>query len=275
MDPVGVVELLQLQQLAVLPALVLAGVRPHPVLSLYEQGAAVQIDREEPRGRLGPLQLHVVNRAEVVRQALRASSHKRLAHEDHDPVLLRHGLQAHRHVDVGGEVGGVDLVLAAYGALDGPAAVEAEAQVHAAPGAQALLQPRVEAVGGEDVGAVHPSEDLRKGEDGHVRQPHLLVLGHPSGAPDDQERVAVVLVRGPVELVHDSVHDLGDLVHESHDLLLQHLGRGAEVADPDAAHDAVHARALEHRVHAAVGALHVLADDVGARLTEAKGEERT
>mmetsp|Transcript_80074 Transcript_80074/g.248509 ORF Transcript_80074/g.248509 Transcript_80074/m.248509 type:complete len:631 (-) Transcript_80074:970-2862(-) len=274
MDPVGVVELLQLQQLAVLPALVLAGVRPHPVLSLYEQGAAVQIDREEPRGRLGPLQLHVVNRAEVVRQALRASSHKRLAHEDHDPVLLRHGLQAHRHVDVGGEVGGVDLELRADRALDGPAEVQAEAQAHAvfvAPREQRRVLPVLSQL----PVAVRGGQDLDEGHDaqlGDLRAELGLVEPH---APDEKEGLPHILVRGPEVLVYNPVHDLRDLVHEDHRLLLQHLRGDGEVLDLAVAVDGLNLPPRDHRVHADVVVVQVVADNLTASLAEAQREQGT
>mmetsp|Transcript_28243 Transcript_28243/g.60607 ORF Transcript_28243/g.60607 Transcript_28243/m.60607 type:complete len:226 (-) Transcript_28243:1031-1708(-) len=52
-----------------------------------------------------------------------------LAHENHHPVLLAGAHHAGGHVDVGREIGGVDLVLAAHRTLDGPTGVHAENHV--------------------------------------------------------------------------------------------------------------------------------------------------
>mmetsp|Transcript_83802 Transcript_83802/g.260419 ORF Transcript_83802/g.260419 Transcript_83802/m.260419 type:complete len:235 (+) Transcript_83802:815-1519(+) len=130
------------------------------------------------------------------------------------------------------------------------------------------------AVAGEVRGAVDGAQDLGEGDDRQIRHPlrlRPLLLLH---APDDEEGLPVVLVRRPVVLVRHAVDDLCDHVHEGVDLRLQHLGRDGEVADPAHADDAVHPGAGNHRVDGhGLLALHVVSDDVGARLAEAEGEQ--
>mmetsp|Transcript_108712 Transcript_108712/g.306364 ORF Transcript_108712/g.306364 Transcript_108712/m.306364 type:complete len:257 (+) Transcript_108712:945-1715(+) len=74
--------------------------------------------------------------------------------------------------------------------------------------------------------------------------------------------------------VHAAVHDLANLVHEDHHLLLQHFGRVHEIPDATKADDGVDLRTWDHRVHAGTSAaLHVLADDLSSSLTEAQREK--
>mmetsp|Transcript_117920 Transcript_117920/g.328516 ORF Transcript_117920/g.328516 Transcript_117920/m.328516 type:complete len:258 (+) Transcript_117920:424-1197(+) len=241
------------------------------------------INREAPIVKVNTVELYWVgrpNESDLVDQPheghhiLGAKCHHRLRSQDAYAVYPRSELNARSDAHVGRQVRRVNLELAADSPLDRPATVEAETQVDAAVRPEPLLQPRVEPVVGEHDGPVDSSEDLGEGEDGHVSELPHLGLGHPGGAPDDQEGVAVVLVRSPVELVDNSVHYLRDLIDELHDLLLQHLRGGAEIAYPCIAHDALHTQALDHRVHArSVGALHVLAHDVGSGLSEAERQQ--
>mmetsp|Transcript_54176 Transcript_54176/g.167965 ORF Transcript_54176/g.167965 Transcript_54176/m.167965 type:complete len:309 (-) Transcript_54176:324-1250(-) len=152
--------------------------------------------------------------------------------------------------------------------------MQGEAQVHAEPRAQALLQARVPAVARQCGRLVHTGEDPREGDEREVGQALAEEALEAVRAPDDEEGVAHVLVDRSVVLVDDAVNDLRNLVHELHDLALKDLGREAEVPDPGVADDALHAAAWDHRVDArAVQAAHVVAHDVRARLPEAQGQQ--
>mmetsp|Transcript_31942 Transcript_31942/g.71915 ORF Transcript_31942/g.71915 Transcript_31942/m.71915 type:complete len:247 (-) Transcript_31942:1399-2139(-) len=77
-----------------------------------------------------------------------------------------------------------------------------------------------------------------------------------------------------MELIDDAVHDLRDLIHEGHDLALEHLGRSAEVPDPGGADYALDARAIDHGINSGtIGAVHVVLNDVRTRLSEAKRQQ--
>mmetsp|Transcript_100008 Transcript_100008/g.224103 ORF Transcript_100008/g.224103 Transcript_100008/m.224103 type:complete len:320 (+) Transcript_100008:203-1162(+) len=168
----------------------------------------------------------------------------------------------------------VNLELAPDRSLDGPTGVQAEAHIHAATGAEAVLQAGVRPVACEHRRPVDGPQDLREGHDGQFRHPldpaDLLLL-HP---PDDEEGLPVVLVRRPVELVRHTVDDLCDHVHEGVDPGLQNLRGHAEVADAADADDALHDGAGDHCVDAdGLLAPHVVLDDVGASLAEAESEQ--
>mmetsp|Transcript_95904 Transcript_95904/g.254774 ORF Transcript_95904/g.254774 Transcript_95904/m.254774 type:complete len:380 (-) Transcript_95904:852-1991(-) len=235
----------------------------------------VQVDRVEPDRLLGALDGDVVDQTADHGHVMAAEIEHEVGDEYPDAKLLRCGLQAGGHVDVRREVRCVDLELAAYGALDGPATMQTEAHLHAVVG-DALQQARVPAVYGQDAGLVDLGYNLDEGHDGHVRQLGLLLRARPGEAPDDEEGVADVLVRSPVEVVHAAVHNLAHLVHEDHDLLLQHLRRVCEVADAAEADDGVNLLPRHHRVHpSAVATLHVLPDDLGAGLAKTQREQST
>mmetsp|Transcript_83807 Transcript_83807/g.260446 ORF Transcript_83807/g.260446 Transcript_83807/m.260446 type:complete len:691 (+) Transcript_83807:56-2128(+) len=272
-DPVVVGPLLVLPDLADLPDLEVVLRDPVQLLLLHLEPHVVEVDGVEPDGLLGTLHRDVVNQAADHRHLVAAEVEHEVRDEDPDPELLRGRLQARRHVDVRGEVRGVDLQLAADGALDGPAAVQAEAHAHAVA-LQALQQARVAAVLREHAGLVDLSHDLDERQHGHVRELRLLVRGGSGEAPDGEEGLADVLVGCAVEVVDATVDDLAHLVDEDHDLLPEHVGRQREVADAAEADDGVDLLPGHHGVHAgAVAAAHVLAYDLGAGLPEAQGEE--
>mmetsp|Transcript_33110 Transcript_33110/g.95178 ORF Transcript_33110/g.95178 Transcript_33110/m.95178 type:complete len:299 (-) Transcript_33110:1661-2557(-) len=270
---VPLLGLLGLQELAHPEALPRRPVHLERRRPLHHEAHEVEVDDEDLHGVLGARHDDAVDEAELGRHAGRALPDHGLRHQDLDAIDGGGALHSLGDAHVGREVGGVDLELAAHGALDGPAVVDAAAQVHAALSAHLLLQPRVAAVGGEHRRAVHGPEDGHEGQHGHVRHLADLLRLLVRGPPDREEGVARVLVRRPVVLVHHPVHDLRDLVHEAHDLRLEHLRGDAEVLDPAAADDALHPRALHH--HNDVGALgspQVVRDDVGPGLAEAEGQ---
>mmetsp|Transcript_60755 Transcript_60755/g.172694 ORF Transcript_60755/g.172694 Transcript_60755/m.172694 type:complete len:226 (+) Transcript_60755:1005-1682(+) len=152
--------------------------------------------------------------------------------------------------------------------------VEPKAQVHAAVLPEPLLQGWVPPVLRHDWGPVHCTEDPGEGQYRHVRQLADLLLIPLRRPPDHEELVAAVLVGGAVELVHHAVHYLGDLVHEGHDVVLQHLRCDTEVPDAGGTDDALDSGALHHRIHAGtVEHLHVVRDDVGPGLAEPQGQQ--
>mmetsp|Transcript_72588 Transcript_72588/g.205224 ORF Transcript_72588/g.205224 Transcript_72588/m.205224 type:complete len:860 (+) Transcript_72588:411-2990(+) len=265
----GVEELPHLEALPRRPADLVGGRR------VDREAVAVEVDHKELHGVNGPGDDDAVDEPALRGHRRRAGLDDGLCDQDVHAVGHRRLLDALRDAHVGRQVRGVDLELASDGALDGPAVVEAAAEVHPAVLArQPLLQARVAAVRRQHRRPVDGAEHLRERDHRHVRElveGDGLLLQRP---PDHEESVAVVLVRVAEELVHDPVDDLRDLVHEGHDVVLEHLGRHAEVPDARHADDALDGDALDHRVHAgAVDAVHVVLDDVGAGLPETYGQQ--
>mmetsp|Transcript_45141 Transcript_45141/g.119363 ORF Transcript_45141/g.119363 Transcript_45141/m.119363 type:complete len:539 (-) Transcript_45141:150-1766(-) len=119
--------------------------------------------------------------------------------------------------------------------------------------------------------------DLRqhpdKRRDGQVGELPLSLPRRARQAPDQQETVADVLVGGAVIIVDATVNYLTDLIDEDHDLLLKHLRRICEVPDVAETDDGVDLLPRHHGVDPRRPAAHVLPDDLGARLSEAEGQE--
>eukprot|EP00958_Prasinococcus_capsulatus_P021378 scaffold2903_cov336-Prasinococcus_capsulatus_cf.AAC.3 len=87
-------------------------------------GVEVGVEGEEPDGPLAALHGDAVDLAALLAHAGGEHIAKVLAEEEWRAELLGGGLEARRHVDVGGKVGGVNLVLRSYGSLDRPADVQ-------------------------------------------------------------------------------------------------------------------------------------------------------
>mmetsp|Transcript_13064 Transcript_13064/g.27308 ORF Transcript_13064/g.27308 Transcript_13064/m.27308 type:complete len:208 (-) Transcript_13064:1954-2577(-) len=151
--------------------------------------------------------------------------------------------------------------------------MQAEAHLHAVVG-QPLQQAWMAAIDRDHPGLVDFGNNLDEGHHSHVSQLRLPLLGGTRQAPDEEEAIADVLVWGAVVVIHTPVHNLGDLVHEEHNFLLQDLGRIREVTDAAEAYDGANLLPGRHGLHTSAGATtHVLPDDLRAGLAKAQGQE--
>mmetsp|Transcript_125488 Transcript_125488/g.349273 ORF Transcript_125488/g.349273 Transcript_125488/m.349273 type:complete len:380 (+) Transcript_125488:305-1444(+) len=242
---------------------------------LHREARGICVDHVQLHRRGGPRQDHAVDEPALRGQGGRADGNHGLRDQDVHAVNLRRMFDALGDTNIGRQVGGVYLELAADGTFYGPAVVQTATEVHPTILAQPLLQAWVPPVRGKHRGAVHGAKDPCEGHQGHVRQFADLVLLFVR-SPDDQEGVTIVFVRSPVEFVDDAVHDLSYAVHEGHHVSLQHLGGDAEVPYPGGPNDALDPRSLHHGVDAgAVHSMHVVLDNVSTSLAKTKRKQRT
>ena len=91
---------------------------------------------------------------------------KAVRHQDRHAVLRCSRLHARGKIDVGGEIGGIDLVPASHGAFDGPTGVQAESHVQLKGLAVLALQSWVGAEGLELLVPLQGDEDFEETEEG-------------------------------------------------------------------------------------------------------------
>mmetsp|Transcript_47465 Transcript_47465/g.103104 ORF Transcript_47465/g.103104 Transcript_47465/m.103104 type:complete len:311 (-) Transcript_47465:3-935(-) len=196
--------------------------------------------------------------------------------DQHDAaILLGRALETSRHVDVGAEVGGVDLEHRADGAHDAVPKVQSKAHASCVTGDARLHRFSVgEFVELRVVGANHNDADSRL--ESSVSQRSLLnlvsVLGGHFGLdlPDKEERVTNVLVWRAAVVLDGPMHKAGDAVDKDHDVGLQTLGAVGEVADVAEYIDALDALARDDRVDVSgAHVLHHMVDDGCTRIAKA------
>mmetsp|Transcript_17770 Transcript_17770/g.51856 ORF Transcript_17770/g.51856 Transcript_17770/m.51856 type:complete len:356 (+) Transcript_17770:202-1269(+) len=238
------------------------------------QGQLVEVKGVQLEGISDTLHANVVYEAALIFDLLGNQPCEGLTDQNLAPVELRALFEAHSQVDVGTEVRGVNLELRAYGTLDGPAAVKTEAHAHAVV-REALCKLGVLTVLLEQRGGVDVGDYLDERDQGHVREALLLAGAVLREAPGQEEGVPDVLVGAAEVLVDAGVHHARNAVDEDHNLILQDLGGVSEVAYVAKTEDPLHPPTRDHGVQSRAGLpLHVLADDLGASLAEAKGQQR-
>mmetsp|Transcript_19593 Transcript_19593/g.52963 ORF Transcript_19593/g.52963 Transcript_19593/m.52963 type:complete len:371 (-) Transcript_19593:1034-2146(-) len=168
-------------------------------------------------------------------------------HEDVGRVDLGRRLEAVRDLDLGREVGAVDLGGAADGPLNRPTEVEAEADLGAVLVSAKLLVDRLH-VGHQlqRLRRSHFAHASAEGSEGAVD--YLGVVVQPLWPPHDEKGVADVLVGLPIVVVARLVDNLADRIGEEHHLVLQALDGVGELADVAEAVRALLLAAADHQI---------------------------
>mmetsp|Transcript_100751 Transcript_100751/g.183751 ORF Transcript_100751/g.183751 Transcript_100751/m.183751 type:complete len:205 (-) Transcript_100751:1084-1698(-) len=204
----------------------------------------------------------MVDGAEIFHHVGTAEHGQRLTHQDKHLVLLRRSFEPARHVHMRRQVRRINFELGADGARNSPAVVQAKSHPHPIVW-QSGQESRVFTVVLENSRFVDRSNHLHKGNDahlGHLRS-HLLseVLAH---APNYQESVAYITIGSTMPRLYNCVHNLCNLIHKDHDLVLQYLCCVCEVPNVAKTKDSFHLVAGNHRIHSGTVVVHVLANDL-------------
>mmetsp|Transcript_7567 Transcript_7567/g.16764 ORF Transcript_7567/g.16764 Transcript_7567/m.16764 type:complete len:238 (-) Transcript_7567:1501-2214(-) len=199
----------------------------------------------------------------------------RVRDEHHAAVRLGCPLQTGGHVDVGAEVGGVDLENRPNGTLDAVPRVQAQPKLGGVAGHAVLhLLAVCKLLELGVVGRLH--DNAHKGAQGGVGGGDVaLAVAAVGEGPRHEEGVADVLVRGALVLLDGVVDEHGDAVDKVHDVDAEALGTVGEVADVAEPENGVDALARNDGVDVRRVRAHVGLDDGGAGVAKPNLEHTT